>query len=172
MHKKNAELRREMEEIIEHAKGILEKERERKEIRKIQKKKLKEETEDIMHLKKILRDQGRKIESQKKEIQEKKYMMEKAYQYQLIIEKEDELFHLEKEASRLREEKEGLTRVRNDQEKIRQNRRQEKEQAQKRDKLADKLRGGLVDRIACLKSGFGFIDQLIDRGEAEWQKVQ
>ena len=66
---------------------------------------MREENEDIMKLKTNLKDQKRKIDKHKREIQEKKYIMEKAYQYQLIREKEDELYHLEQEAQKLKQEK-------------------------------------------------------------------
>ena len=105
LEKKNFMLFKELTKIIENTKSILEKEKEKKEIQRIQRKKLREENEDILNLKKDLKDQKKKIDSIKKEIQEKKYIMEKAYQYQLIREKEDELYHLEQEALKLKQEK-------------------------------------------------------------------
>lgn len=98
-------LNKELEQIIANTKSILEKEREKREMLKIKRKKIKEENQEILSLKQNLRDQKKKIDRAKREIQEKKYIMEKAYQYQLIREKEDELFHLEQEAQRLKQEK-------------------------------------------------------------------
>ena len=105
--KKNKMLHRELQQIIENTRSILEKEKAKKELLRIQRKKMKEENKDISKLKGDLKEQKRKIDKIKKEIQEKKYIMEKAYQYQLIREKEDELFHLEQEAQRLKQEKWG-----------------------------------------------------------------
>lgn len=105
LQKKNKLLYKELEEIINNTRSILEKEKEKKEIQRIQRKKMKEENKDILKLKTDLKDQKKKIDKVKREIQEKKYIMEKAYQYQLIREKEDELYHLEQEAIKLKQEK-------------------------------------------------------------------
>ena len=105
LEKKNKLLYKELEKIIENTRSILEKEKEKKEILRIQRKKMKEENEDILKLKNSLKEQKKKVDKIKREIQEKKYIMEKAYQYQLIREKEDELYHLEQEAQKLKQEK-------------------------------------------------------------------
>jgi hypothetical protein len=105
LKKKNKLLYKELQGIIENTRSILEKEKEKKEIQRIQRKKMKEENKDILKLKSDLKDQKKKIDKVKREIQEKKYIMEKAYQYQLIREKEDELYHLEQEAIKLKQEK-------------------------------------------------------------------
>lgn len=110
----------------------------------LQRKKNKEENEEIICLKKSLKDQEKKIDFLKKSINQKKMMVEQTYQYQLIREKEDELFHLTKEVENLIEEKEGLGKVRKEQDKIIKCRTKETEEAEKRDKLADRLRGKLL----------------------------
>lgn len=68
-------------------------------------------------------------------------MIEQTYQYQLIREKEDELILLTKDAHDLREENKGLIKVRKEQDKIIKEKNKENEEIEKRDQLADKLRG-------------------------------
>lgn len=107
----------------------------------MQKKKNKQENEEISSLNKCLKDQENKIENLKKSIQEKKYMVQQTYQYQLIREKEDELSHLTKETQCLKEEKEGLDKIRKEQDKVISLKNSENKEAEKRDRFADRLRG-------------------------------
>lgn len=110
-------------------------------MKQIQKKKNKQENEEILILKKSLKEQEKKADGLKKKIQDKKYLIEQTYQYQLIREKEDELSLLTQNAYNLREENKGLEKVRKEQDKILKQKKKENEEAEKRDKLADKLRG-------------------------------
>ena len=91
----------EMEEIIANTKSILQKEKERKEVQKIRRKRDKAEDLQIVALKKQLKEKERKAEALKREIRDKKNLIEGAYQYQLIREKEDEFKDLDREHRRL-----------------------------------------------------------------------
>ena len=102
---------------------------------------MKEENEDIVYLKKLLKDQEKTIDSSKREIKEKKFVMEKAYQYQLIRKKEDELFLLEQQTKKLEEVKISLQRVKEDQTLVAEEKEKIKQESEQRDSLAEKLRG-------------------------------
>lgn len=105
LEKRNHKMREEMEEIIANTKAILEKEKEKREIQRVRRKKDKEEDQQIAGLKKQIKERERKAEALKREIRDKKCLIEGAYQYQLIREKEDELKDLEREHKRLSGEK-------------------------------------------------------------------
>ena len=103
--------------------------------------KMKVDNKEIAFLKKNLFEQEKRILGMKKAIKKKKFMIEQAYQYQLIRAKEDEIYLLEKNTQELMQENQDLKKVRGDKLKAIDNQNENYLKNQKMNALAEKLRG-------------------------------
>ena len=103
--------------------------------------KMKVDNKEIAILKKNLSEQEKRILGMKKAIKKKKFLIEQAYQYQLIRAKEDEIYFLDKNIQELQEENRDLKKVRGDKMKAIEDQNEDCLKNQKMNALAEKLRG-------------------------------